>query len=259
MRIPLLRICAIAGLLVAASIAFGAVERPVLAGPNCSVASGAASIDNQELAMFGLINQHRANNGLPPVQLSNTLNSSAAWKSRNMADNSYFGHDDSPIGRSWGQRFRDCGYTYNTFTGEIIAAGHQYAIDTFNQWAGSAGHNGNMLNANYAAIGLGRAYSSGSAYGWYWTADFGGVADGYSPPPVATPARPPLTGPVPLGDANCDRYVDAIDAALVLQRVAGRISSLPCAQEADANGDGQITAVESALILQYAAGLISHL
>lgn len=209
--------------------------------------------------MLRLINQHRANNGLPALQFSNTLNSSAAWKSRNMADNSYFTHDDTPIGRSWTQRFQDCGYTYNTFTGENIAAGNQYAIDTFNQWAGSAGHNANMLNTNYAAIGLGRAHSSSSAYGWYWTADYGGFADGYAPPPVSTPARPPLTGPVPVGDANCDRYVDSIDAALVLQRVAGRISSLPCAQEADANGDGQITTVESALILQFAAGLLSHL
>lgn len=255
----LLRLSAIAGLLVAALIAFGAAGQSVLAGPNCTVDSGAAAIDNQEQEMLRLINEHRANNGLPSLQLSTTLNKSAAWKSRSMADNAYFAHDDEPSGRSWTQRFQDCGYNYNTFTGENIAAGDQYAIDTFNQWVGSAGHNATMLNTNYAAIGLGRAHSSSSPYGWYWTADFGGVADGYAPPPVATPARPPLTGPVPIGDANCDRYVDALDAALVLQRVAGRISSLPCAQEADANGDGQITAVESALILQFAAHLIAGL
>src|SRR2546422_210554 len=27
------------------------------------------------------------------------------------------------------------------------------------------------------AIGIGRGYASGSVYGWYWTADFGGVVD----------------------------------------------------------------------------------
>ena len=254
-----LSLSAIAGFLLAALIAFGAAGRPVLAGPNCTVDSGAAAIDNQELELLRLINEHRANNGLPPLQLSSTLNKSAAWKSRSMADNAYFAHDDQPGGRSWTQRFQDCGYTYHTFTGENIAAAHQYASDTFTQWAGSPGHNGNMLNTSYAAIGLGRAYNSSSPYGWYWTADFGGVADGYSPPPASTPARPPLTGPVPIGDANCDRYVDALDAALVLQLTAGLIHSLPCQLEADASGDGQITAVESALILQFAANLISHL
>ena len=31
-----------------------------------------------------------------------------------------------------------------------------------------------MLGANYTAIGIGRAYTAGSPYGWYWTTDFGG-------------------------------------------------------------------------------------
>jgi len=87
----------------------------------------------------------------------------------------------------------------------------------------------------------------------------GGVADGYSEPPTATPARPPPTGPVPAGDANCDRSVDSIDALMMLQLTAGLIPSLPCQQEADTDGDGQITAIESALVLQFAAGLLPAL
>jgi hypothetical protein len=53
--------------------------------------------------------------------------------------------------------------------------------------------------------------------------------------------------------------VNAIDAALVLQLVAGIIDELPCGGNPDANGDGTTTAVDAALILQYGAGLIGHL
>ena len=31
-----------------------------------------------------------------------------------------------------------------------------------------------MLNKDFKAIGIGRAYNSSSLYKWYWTADFGG-------------------------------------------------------------------------------------
>lgn len=259
MNMQAFRLCVIAALVVAAMTALAAAGKPALAGPSCDIDQTSSSIDGQEEEMFRLINEYRRNNGLGPLQLSNTLNESAAWKSKDMADNSYFAHDDTPIGRSWIQRFHDCGYGYNTFTGEIIAAGDGTAAGTFEQWRGSAGHSANMLNSNYGAIGIGRAYNASSPHDWYWTADFGGVADGYTPAPVATPAQPPLTGPIPIGDANCDRYVNSIDALLVLQLTAGLISSLPCQQEADADGDGQITAIESTLVLQFAAGLLPSL
>jgi len=64
------------------------------------------------------------------------------------------------------------------------------------------------ISANYRAIGVGRAYSSGSTYRWYWTADFGGMVDrastsatisfdsgfhaawsGQSPDPVLSPGQ----------------------------------------------------------------------
>jgi hypothetical protein len=62
-----------------------------------------------------------------------------------------------------------------------------------------------------------------------------------------------------LGDVNCDGSVDAIDAALILQFVAGSIHSLPCEQNADVDDDSTTTAIDAALILQYVAGLIPGL
>ena len=62
-----------------------------------------------------------------------------------------------------------------------------------------------------------------------------------------------------IGDVNCDGLVNSIDAALVLQLVAGLLDSLPCETAADVNGDGAINAIDAALILQFGAGLISSL
>ena len=62
-----------------------------------------------------------------------------------------------------------------------------------------------------------------------------------------------------LGDTNCDGFVNAIDAVLVLQFVAAMINALPCPDGGDANGDGVIDALDAALILQFSVGLIDSL
>lgn len=70
--------------------------------------------------------------------------------------------------------------------------------------------------------------------------------------PKATPTPPPAA----TGDANCDGRVTAVDAALILQLVAGLIAALPCPAAADVNADGAVTAVDAALVLQRVAGLL---
>src|SRR3970040_1534619 len=52
-----------------------------------------------------------------------------------------------------------------------------------------------MLNANFKVIGIGRVYTGGSTYGWYWTTDFGG--QGPAPPPPAPTTPPPPPPPAP--------------------------------------------------------------
>lgn len=194
-------------------------------------------IDSEEAEFLRLINDYRADNGLPPLALSQSLTRASAWKSQDMASNAYFAHDDPSLDRTFADRIRDCGYTYNTWLGENLAAGSESAAATFEQWRESPGHDTNMLSENYSAIGIARAYVDGSPYGWYWTTDFGGALEE--------------------GDVTCDDDVGAIDAQLVLQHVAGLLTPMPCADQVDVDGDGVIGARDAALILQYSAGLVS--
>ena len=153
------------------------------------------SYDSEETAFMMLINNHRIQNGLPVLQTSETLSKAAQWKSNDMGARAYFAHDDG--WRTWVQRLRDCGYGYNAWLGENIAAGVSSAQAAFDLWKNSPGHNANMLGANYTAVGVGRAYVAGSPYGWYWTTEFASINDGWpSGTPTPTPPQPTNT-PVP--------------------------------------------------------------
>lgn len=59
-----------------------------------------------------------------------------------------------------------------------------------------------------------------------------------------------------VGDVDCGGSINAIDAALVLQRSAALLDELPCAENGDPSGDGVSNSLDAALILQYSAGLI---
>jgi len=191
-RTAAVAIGAVVALAILASIGLITAASP----PRTTAAAGDCtadpSFDSEETAFLMLINGHRMQNGLQPLQASWTLSKAAQWKSQDMGARAYFAHDDG--WRTWVQRIRDCGYGYNAWLGENIAAGISSAQAAFDLWRNSAGHNANMLNVNYTAIGIGRAYVAGSPYGWYWTTDFGSVSDGW---PSATPTPLPATATPP--------------------------------------------------------------
>jgi len=76
-----------------------------------------------------------------------------------------------------------------------------------------------------------------------------------TPSPTGTPSPTPTPAST-IGDANCDGSTNSIDAALVLQKVAGLIGGVECPDLADVNDDGNIDAIDAALILQIDAGLL---
>jgi subtilisin family serine protease len=75
---------------------------------------------------------------------------------------------------------------------------------------------------------------------------------------TATPTRTPTPAGL-AGDASCDRRVNSLDAALILQRDAGLLAALPCAGNGDVNEDGRVNSLDATLVLQYGAGLLDHL
>jgi cysteine-rich secretory family protein len=136
-----------------------------------------ASLDSAEQDLVARINVFRAARGLPTLTVSDTLTAAAKWMSVDMGSRNYFAHT-SLDGRSPTQRMADAGYpAFGTWTGEDLAAGYTTTGDVLNGWINSPGHYAVLVNPQYHAIGVGRGYSAGSSYGWYWAADFGGVID----------------------------------------------------------------------------------
>lgn len=137
-------------------------------------------LEPEEAAFLTIINEYRTANGRGELTATRTLNQAAYDHSLDMAMNGYFDHT-SLDGRSPWDRMCEAGHepacTGMAVMGENIAAGNESARSTFEQWRTSPGHNANMLDNDYTAIGIGRAYSPSSPFGYYWTTDFSSVVD----------------------------------------------------------------------------------
>lgn len=137
----------------------------------------AASLDSLEQGIVAEVNAFRSSKGLSTLAVSDTLTYTAKWMSTDMAVNNYFGHT-SIDGRSPSERMTDFGYPASqTWTGENLAAGYSTAREVVQGWIVSPGHLAVLMNPNYRAIGVGRAYSAASEFQNYWAANFGGIVD----------------------------------------------------------------------------------
>jgi hypothetical protein len=144
----------------------------------------AQTIDSEEEAFLRLINAHRTNNGLAPLTLSPTLSQAAEGHSTWMSNSDCFSHQ-CPGEADYVQRMWNAGYPQAaTGYGENIAAGQTTAPEVFESWKNSNGHNRNMLNSAWRAMGIARVFNGTSRYGWYWTTDFGTLDDTGAPPPA---------------------------------------------------------------------------
>ncbi len=163
-------------------------------------------LDTEEAAFLRTINAYRATMGAGPLTATRLLNQVAYDHSLDMGTRSFFAHA-SPEGLSPFDRMMRAGYR-GGYMAENIAAGNATSAATFEQWRTSPGHNTNMLNPRYTAIGIGRAYVATSTYRWYWTTNFGDVVDSSAitgttmPPPDsgvndAAVAPPPDSGVIP--------------------------------------------------------------
>jgi uncharacterized protein YkwD len=158
------------------ALAFGAVLAPSAITQRADAGTTAECLSSQESAFLSKINAYRQSKGLTPLMATRSLDVSSYKHSYDMGIKRYFSHTGSDGSSPWTRMARE-GYTYNTTKGENIAAGYATADTVFTAWKNSAGHNANMLNPKFKAIGIGMVSVSGSPYGTYWTTDFGGVID----------------------------------------------------------------------------------
>ena len=103
--------------------------------------------------VVALVNQERAKQGLPALQVDSLLNKVATEKARDMDVNGYFSHTSPTYGSPF-DMMRSYGVTYR-YAGENIASGQRTAAQVMNDWMNSSGHRANILNQNFTKIGVG--------------------------------------------------------------------------------------------------------
>lgn len=124
-----------------------------------------ATVQSYEQEVIRLVNEIRAENGLPALTYNWELSRVARYKSQDMKDNRYFSHT-SPVYGSPFQMMKSFGISYRT-AGENIARGYATPQAVVNGWMNSSGHRANILNASFTQIGVGYV-----AEGNYWTQMF---------------------------------------------------------------------------------------
>ncbi len=143
------------------------------------------ALDEEETAFLSLVNAYRALNGVGPVVASPTLTRAAERHAHDMAVNGFLGHIGTD-GSDAFERAQDALYPGNA-VGENVANGYDTGVDVLFGWRSSqTGHNENMLDPNWKAVGIAREASSL----WSWATSYGNVSD--CPEPEFVTSNPAL-------------------------------------------------------------------
>ena len=135
-------------------------------GPaSCNYSNG--PLYQNEIA--NLINDARAQNGLPALSVNLQLTAAAQGHSIDMACHGLLSHTGSDAS-SVHQRVVAAGYA-PSYSSEIIYGGG-YPQTAFDWWMSDAIHRNEILNPNVTEIGVGYAYVADSSAGSYYTVDF---------------------------------------------------------------------------------------
>lgn len=113
-----------------------------------------------EQQMVNLVNQARAQNSLPALQVDMEVTNVARIKAQDMIDNNYFSHNSPKYGSPF-DMMKTFGINY-VAAGENIA-GNQSVTGAETALMNSPGHRANILNPDFTHIGIG--IKSGGPYG----------------------------------------------------------------------------------------------
>jgi uncharacterized YkwD family protein len=129
--------------------------------------TNSSALTAQEQEMVKLVNQARAQNNVPALQVDMALTKVARIKSQDMIDNNYFSHYSPKYGSPF-DMMKSFGINY-VHAGENIA-GNQTVQAAHNALMNSPGHRKNILSTDYTHIGIG--IQKGGQYGSMFTQDF---------------------------------------------------------------------------------------
>lgn len=135
-------------------------------GPGgCSYSTSSAYVN--EIA--ALINNARAQAGLPQLSLNAQLSVAAQGHSNDMACHNLLSHTGSD-GSSVHDRIAAAGY-YPSRSSEIIY-GSGFPQTAFDWWMNDQTHRNEILSPSVTEMGIGYAYKADTSYGSYFTVDF---------------------------------------------------------------------------------------
>jgi len=127
--------------------------------------SGDVATNSNAQQVLKLVNDFRAENGLPPVKLDDRMNQAAQKHSDFMAETAQISHTGRN-GSKAHERMTAEGVSWRT-AAENVAAGQQTPEQVVQDWINSPGHRANLLNADATIMGLGENSN-------YWTLDLAG-------------------------------------------------------------------------------------
>jgi len=163
---------------LALAVYFGLAPVPARAEPNasplafddCGGINVSAANPSYEQQVVELVNAERANQGLPPLKRSTSLDSAARAHAEDMGRERYMTHDSQNPACVWSARVAKY-YSNANSLAENIASGYSTPQDVMDGWMNSAGHRANILSASNWEIGVG--YYPDGLYGTSWVQDFG--------------------------------------------------------------------------------------
>ena len=121
--------------------------------------------------LIPLINQVRAQSGLPPLAESPLLNADAQQYADFIASRSILSH--TADGRTLDARAGAAGYTGWKALGENLAGGYDTPEQAVTAWLASPGHHDIIMSPSYTETGVGCAWNAASPYGSFWVQEFG--------------------------------------------------------------------------------------
>lgn len=135
-----------------------------------TVTVGGSEMLSIEEQVVELVNKERKAEGLPALEMDETLNEAAAVRANEIAKD-YRKDHTRPDGRNWSTVLVEAGYDYTTAAENLALEYEGTAESVVDVWMNSKLHKANILNKDVTKIGIGVCKADGK---YYWVQEFAG-------------------------------------------------------------------------------------